>query len=58
MNRNEVMERLERCSTKLWQLADTVGVSEPTITRWLRRPLEGERLSRIAAALEQLEKEL
>ena len=58
MNRKEVMERLKYCSAKLWQLADAVGVSEPTITRWLRRPLEGERLLRVITALEQLEKEV
>ena len=38
----------------LWQVARRVGVSEPTLCRWLREPLEegDERRQRILAVLE------
>ena len=33
-------------------------VSEPTLGRWLRHPLEGERLERVKRGLEVLRKEV
>lgn len=38
----------------LWQVAYEVGISEPTLTRWLRKDLTGDRLKRLMAAVERL----
>lgn len=38
----------------LWRIAEAVGVSEPTITRWFRHELEGEQRKRVESALQKL----
>lgn len=42
----------------LWRVAQKMGISEPTLSRWLRVPLSPERESRIMDALLALEKEV
>lgn len=41
----------------LWMIAAEVGVSEPTLLRWLRFPLEQEREQQVMAAIAKLSKE-
>ena len=41
----------------LWRVAVAIGVSEPTLTRWLRVPLTEDKEQRIMAAITTLEKE-
>lgn len=41
----------------LWRIASNIGVSEPTLTRWLRVPLPEEKERRIMAAIVALEQE-
>lgn len=41
----------------LWKIAIAIGVSEPTITRWLRVPLSADKERRILEAIAVLEKE-
>lgn len=57
MIRDEVLRALKESGATQWQLADTIGISEPTMTRWLRHPLEGERLKRVQEGLLALRKE-
>lgn len=42
----------------LWRVADEVGISEPTISRWLRRPLSQEREDMLLAAINRLSEEV
>lgn len=42
---------------KHWQIAAYLGISEPTIVRWLRTPLSAEKEKAIMAAIEALAKE-
>lgn len=42
---------------RLWQVADRLGISEPTLGRWLRRPLSPEREALILEAIRSIEKE-
>ena len=42
----------------LWAVAQKMGISEPTLSRWLRVPLSPEQESRIMDALLALEKEV
>lgn len=57
MIRDEVLQVLKEVGATQWQLADAMGSSEPTMTRWLRYPLEGERLKRVQEGLLVLRKE-
>ena len=41
----------------LWKIAQMVGISEPTLTRWLRVELSQEKKVRILQAIEQLKRE-
>ena len=38
----------------LWKVARALGVSEPTLYRWLRAPLSGEERARILGIIEKL----
>ena len=41
----------------LWKVAAAIGISEPTIIRWLREPLTVEKEARILSAIASLSKE-
>lgn len=57
MTNFEIRKRLSFSGIRLWQLADELGVSEATVTRMFRKPIEGETLNRVVAAIEKLEQE-
>ena len=42
----------------LWKIAAAVGVSEPTLIRWLRFPLPEDKEHRIMEAISALEQEV
>jgi lambda repressor-like predicted transcriptional regulator len=42
----------------LWKVAAAIGISEPTLTRWLRFPLPKEKESLILSAIDSLAKEV
>lgn len=55
---NESVRRAARIAgVPLWKIAAKIGVSEPTLTRWLRVPLSQEREARVMAAIAALEQE-
>lgn len=41
----------------LWSVAASIGISEPTLTRWLRFPLPQEKEHLILTTIAMLEKE-
>lgn len=41
----------------LWKIAVAIGVSEPTLIRWLRLPLPAEKEKRVMEAIAVLAKE-
>lgn len=51
---NEIREKAKRAGVKHWQIALHLGVSEQTIVRWLRTPLDASKAHRISCAIEQL----
>lgn len=55
---NSIRRRAKEGGVKLWQIAEHLGVSEPTMTRWLRTPLSSERERVIIEAIEALAKEV
>ena len=38
----------------LWEIADRIGVSEPTLFRWLRHPLGEEREKLLFSAISKI----
>lgn len=38
-----VRERAKKQKVSLWRIANEIGISEPTITRWLRVPLSQQK---------------
>lgn len=52
-----VREAAKRNGVKHWQIAQRLGISEPTIMRWLRVPLSAEREKMIMEAIEAIAKE-
>ena len=59
MENNVRVRRAARAAgVPLWKLAAALGVSEPTITRWLRFPLPEEKERRLLAAIEALDMEV
>ena len=55
---NQAVRRAARSADiPLWRVAVAIGVSEPTLTRWLRVPLSEEKEQRIMEAIASLERE-
>ncbi len=58
MKENQTVRRAAKSAgVPLWKVAAAIGVSEPTIIRWLRFPLPEEKERRIMMAIATLEKE-
>lgn len=55
---NENVRKAARSAgISLWRVAAAIGVSEPTMTRWMRHPLPEEKEQRVMAAISELAKE-
>lgn len=55
MERNsEIRKILKDNHLYVYQLAEAAGISEPTIIRWFRTPLNDEHYNRLMQALEEL----
>lgn len=58
MKENQTVRRAARVAgVPLWRVALAIGVSEPTLTRWLRIPLPEDKEKRVMAAIAALEQE-
>lgn len=58
MKVNEKIRRAARVAgVPLWRVAAEVGISEPTLIRWLRFPLPVEKEARIMEAIASLSQE-
>lgn len=58
MKANQTIRKTAKVKgVKHWQIADYLGISEPTIMRWLRVPLSPEKEKTIMEAIEALAKE-
>lgn len=56
MENEKIRKTARAAGIPLWKIAITIGVSEPTLTRWLRIPLSAEREMLIMTAIENLVK--
>lgn len=57
MENLSLRQRAKSAGIPLWKIASYIGVSEPTITRWLRVPLSCSKEKLILEAISMLEKE-
>lgn len=54
---NGIVRQLARSAgIPLWMIAKTIGVSEPTLIRWMRLPLAKDKEQRIMEAISELSK--
>lgn len=57
MKENQTVRRAARVAgVPLWRVAAAIGVSEPTLTRWLRVPLPEDKERRVMEAITELSK--
>lgn len=54
----EVRKAAKEAKVPLWKVAAGIGISEPTLTRWLRFPLPAEKENRIMQAIAELAREV
>ncbi len=57
MANTDIRQQIMRAGLKHWEVADAIGINEATLCVWLRKPLQGERLNRVCAAIEKLKGE-
>lgn len=58
MKANQAVREVAKSKgVKHWQIAEHLGISEPTIMRWLRTPLSVEKEKNIMKAIEEIAKE-
>ena len=58
MENMDVRLKARGAGVPLWQIADRLGVSEPTLTRWMRQKLPKEKKSQILSTIREIEKEV
>lgn len=59
MKENQEVRRAAKSSgVPLWKIAAELGISEPTIIRWLRFPLPAEKEKRVMEAISVLSQEV
>ena len=51
MSGSEIKAEAKKCGVFLWQVARAAGISEPTLTRWLRGELSPEREQMLLRAI-------
>ncbi|RGI31857.1 LacI family DNA-binding transcriptional regulator [Melissococcus sp. OM08-11BH] len=58
MENQEVRTYIAINLLKYWEVANKIGISDATFSRWLRTPLSEERKKRVLEAIEELKKEV
>ncbi len=54
MTNQDIREEARKAGVRLWQIADELGISEPTITRLMRKELTAEKKAEILKIIAQL----
>lgn len=54
----EVRRAAKSAGVPLWKIAAAIGISEPTIIRWLRFPLPAEKEKRVMETISMLAQEV
>lgn len=51
---DDVREKMRVAGVKQWMVADAIGISEPTLCRWMRKPLDHEKKEKVMGAIIRL----
>lgn len=54
----KVRDYAKKKGVRLWQIASYIGISEPTMTRWMRAKLSPEKEKKIISAIDQIAAEV
>lgn len=54
-NNNDIRTLLKLRRIPMWRVAEQIGISEATITRWFRKSLTTERFEKVMKAIEEIE---
>lgn len=52
----EVRKQIGLSRLKMWEVAQKIGISDSTFSKWLRIPLNDERRKRVEKAIDELTK--
>lgn len=58
MQNENIRKAAKTAGVHLWEIAAKLGISEPTLTRWLRFPLPTEKESKVLDAIAELRREI
>lgn len=50
----DVQTKIKECGLMKWEVAEAIGITDSTFSKWLRRELSTEQKDRIFAAIEQI----
>ena len=50
----DIRQAIKEAGLTQWQIAEAIGVSDPTITIWLRHDLTADKKNRIMEAIKEL----
>lgn len=53
----ELRDAAKEAGVKQWEIAVHIGISEPTLVRWMRMPMPSDRRKTILAAIAELSQE-
>jgi len=56
MNNHEIRGKMKEKGIKQWEIADVLGISEFTLSRWLRKEILDSKRQRILEAIESIAK--
>jgi hypothetical protein len=54
MNNSEIRNLVRTNRLYMWEVAIAAGISEPTLTRWMRTEMSGEHRTRVLDAIYSL----
>lgn len=57
MQNENIRKAAKTAGVHLWEIAAKLGISEPTLTRWLRFPLSVEKECKVLDAIAELRQE-
>ena len=54
MANQEIRQELRKANVRQWEVADSLGISEFTFTRWLRKELPTDRKNAVLSSIHHL----
>lgn len=54
MNNVDIRAQIEKKRLKYYEVAEVVGIDESTLSKWMRKELDGERRKRVLDAIRKL----